>query len=76
MFKHFTNTGISDPLFTRTLSTDIALIQVNAGSDLPTFNFILPCFYETRLILLIYKKYGKSFVEIIPFTACYGIRIP
>ena len=32
-FKNFTNTGISDPLFTRlwTLTTDFVLIQVNAG---------------------------------------------
>ena len=78
MFKHFSNTGISDPSFTRlwTLSTDLALIQVNAGPDLPIFNFILPSLYKSRLILLIYKKYGKPFVGIIPLPACYGIRIP
>ena len=51
MFKHFSNTGISDPSFTRlwTLSTDLALIQVNAGPDLPIFNFILPSLYKSRL---------------------------
>ena len=78
IFKHFANTGISDPLFTRlwTLTTDFALIGVNAGSDLPIFNFILPSLYESRLILLIYKKYGKSFAEIIPLPACYDMRIP
>ena len=76
-FKHFTNTSISGPLFTHlwTLTTDFVLIQVNAGSDLHIFKFILPSLYESRLILLIYKKYGKSFVEIIPVQACYG-RIP
>ena len=78
MFKHFTNTGISDPLFTHlwTLTTDFALIQANPGSDLPIFSFILPSLYESRLILFIYKKYGKSLVEIIPRPACYGMRIP
>ena len=76
-FKNSTNTNISGPLFTHlwTLTTDFVLIQVNAGSDLHIFKFILPSLYESRLILLIYKKYGKSFVEIIPVQACYG-RIP
>ena len=78
MFKHFANTGISDPLLNRlwTLTSDFALIQVNAGSDLPIFNFILSSLHENRLILLIYKKYGKSFVEIIPLPACCGVRMP
>ena len=66
------------PLFTCLwmLTTDFVLIQVNAGSDLPIFNCILPSLCESRLILLIYKKYGKPFVEIIPLPACYGMRIP
>ena len=46
--KNFTNTGILDPLFTHhwTLPTDFALMQVNAGSNLPISNYILPNSYE------------------------------
>ena len=70
-FKTFTNTSISGRLFIRiwTLTTDFVLIQVNAGSNLRMFKFILPSLCESRLILLIYKKYGKSIVEIIPLQA-------
>ena len=84
-FKNSTNTSISGPLFTRlwALTTDFVLIQVNAGFNLIQAlislwsipKFILPSLYESRLILLIYKKYGKSFVEIIPLQACFGMII-
>ena len=72
-----TNTSISDPLFTRlwTLPADFVLIKVNAGPDLPIFKFILVSLYESQLILLIYKKYGKSFAEIIPLPTYYDVRI-
>ena len=54
-FKNFTNTDLPDPLLARlyTLTKDFVLVQVNAGSDLPIFNFTLSSLYESRLILLI-----------------------
>ena len=59
--KIFINTGILYLLFTRlwTLPTDFVLTQVNIGYDVTIFNYILSTLYESRLILIINKKYGK-----------------
>ena len=44
--------------------------------DTPMSNYILPGFYKSGLISMMYNKYDKSFVEIIPLPASYGIATP
>ena len=64
MFEHFTNTGISDTLFTHlwTLTTDFALIQANAGSVGITTQDTCRKFQEkTSEILLELNSYKFSF---------------
>ena len=51
-------------------------MQVKAGLDTPTFNYILPFLYKGGMISIIYHKYGKPFIEIIPLPASYAMSIP
>ena len=68
---------MSDPLFTHlwALSMAFVLMQVKTGFDTPIFNYILPFFFKSGMILTIYHKYSKSFIENIPLPASYAIRI-
>ena len=65
--------SISDLLFTNlwTLSTAFVLIYVKTGFDAPILNYILPFLYQSGVISIIYYKYGKSFIEIIPLPVLY-----
>ena len=64
---------ISDPLFTHlwTLSTAFDLIQVKAGFDTLIFSYLLLFLYKSGIISIIYYQYGKSFIDIIPYSASY-----
>ena len=50
-------------------------MQVKTDFNTPIFNYILPFLDKSGMIPIIYYKYGKSFIEIIPFPVSYVIRI-
>ena len=59
---------ISDLLFTYlwTLSTVLVFTLVKTSFDLLILNYILPFLYKSGIISIIYHKYGKSVIKIIP----------
>ena len=69
---------ITGPLFTHlwTLSTAFVLMQVKTGFDKLIFNYTLPFLHKSRMISIIYHKYGELFFEIIPLPLPYAMRIP
>ena len=62
--------------FISKLSMTFILMQVKTGFDTPMFNYILPFLCKSRMISIIYHKYGKSFFEIIPMTVPFALRTP
>ena len=70
--------GISDPLFTHlwTLSTAFVLMQVKTGFNTHIFHYILPFLYKSGMTSIIYHNYDESFIETIPLTLSYAVRIP
>ena len=51
-------------------------MQVKTGFDTTISNYILPFLYESGMISIIYVKYSKSLIEIIPLPAPYTVRVP
>ena len=52
-------------------------MQVKTGFDTSILNpYILPFLYECGIMLTVYRKYGKSFFEIIQLPASCAMRIP
>lgn len=51
-------------------------MQVKTGFDTTISNYILPFFYESEMISIIYVKHSKSLIEIIPLPASYTVRVP
>ena len=52
----------------------IVLMQVKTGSDAPKFSYVLPFFYKSGMASIIYRKYGKSFIEIILFPVSCAMK--
>ena len=50
------------------------LRHVKTGFDTPIFNYILPILYKSGMMSIIYYKYSKSFIEIIPLLVSYAMR--